>query len=116
MRAECFRRLLLAREDVLTEAREARSHRRVGQRGLHGEVQLGDDCLRGVFGHPERVPAREVESGQARIRCNGHVHLVQQPGDGRIIDGAGDANGAAQALGADDLLDGRPERAVSDDQ
>ena len=55
-RAESLRRLLLARENLLPEIGEPRSHRRIGQR-VHGRrVELGDDVLRRALGREKTCP------------------------------------------------------------
>ena len=67
-RGKPFRRLLLARCDVEAELREARAHRRIGERRDRRGVKLGDDVRRRALGRVEAEPARNVEARQRRIR------------------------------------------------
>src|SRR6266436_10282892 len=63
-RIECLGRLLLARNDLLTELGKPLADRRFGER-THGRgVEPGDDILRRTFGGKQRTPDGTVESGQ----------------------------------------------------
>src|SRR5262245_35075307 len=60
-----LRRLLLARKDPLTEAREPRPHRWIAQRFDDSAVELGDRLLGCASGYPKPVPKRQIEARPA---------------------------------------------------
>src|SRR4051794_11471689 len=64
---ERFRRLRLARENVLAEIGETTAHRRIGERIDDRSVQLCYDGPGRSPGRKQRLPAGEVESGQSRL-------------------------------------------------
>src|SRR5262245_58434370 len=53
--------LLLARRNLLAKIAKPLAHAGVGEGIDHGCIQLDDDLLRSALGHPERVPARNLE-------------------------------------------------------
>src|SRR6185437_12061709 len=57
--------LLIRRKDDLTELRQPALDRRIGQRGLYGAVEPGDDVGRRSFGGPQPVPERQADAGGA---------------------------------------------------
>ena len=103
---ERLRRLLIARRHVEAEIVEALLHRRVGHRFHRRRVQPRDDILRRALRHPQPVPQRHVEAGQARLLRGRNVGRRREPL------GVGDRIGA-DAAGADLLH--RVRRLVDDD-
>src|ERR1017187_2248771 len=55
-RSERFRRLLLARRNLLAEIGKAFADGRVGKSHLHGRSELCNDGLRRTLRHPKSVP------------------------------------------------------------
>src|ERR1700730_1271262 len=66
-RAERLRRLLVARNDLLTEAGELLARCRIRQNIGDRRVELGDDRLRRGFRRPDRIPDRTGEIGQSGL-------------------------------------------------
>src|SRR5262249_61049609 len=64
---ECVWRLLLARDNMLTEVSQPLAHRRIGQPIQDRGIELADDILRRALGSPNRTPDRGVESGQSGL-------------------------------------------------
>src|SRR5215813_1148002 len=62
MSEQCFRRLSVTRGNVLAEVGEALLHEGVGQAFDHRSIEPDNAVLRCVFGDPEPVPERNVES------------------------------------------------------
>src|SRR3954470_24971570 len=77
--AQRFRRLLLQRCDLDAEFLKALLDRWRGQHLYHGGVEFRDDLLRRVLRHPEPIPERHEEAGQARLVSGWNVWQGFQP-------------------------------------
>jgi hypothetical protein len=71
-RTQHVRGLLVPRHDLLAEIGEALAGQRVGKRGHHGGVELGDNVLRRALGRPQRMLDGKVEARQPRL-VNGGI-------------------------------------------
>ena len=88
---ERFRRLPLARHDLLADIAEPLAHGGIGQRFDRRGIELGNDLGRRSFRHPQRMPGRNVQARQSRLidrRNIGRNRRAAARGDGIALDRA----------------------------
>src|SRR5262249_22341620 len=78
-----FRRLLLAWHNLLPEVCQLPTHRRIGQRGRGGGIELGNHAFGRPFGDEQPAPDRKAQLRKSRlvyrrdVRCGGQTGAVR---------------------------------------
>src|SRR5438045_861825 len=61
-RAECLRRLLVARRDLIAKIAKSLTNGWISQAAHDGRVERSDNLFRRALGHPKSEPVRGIEA------------------------------------------------------